>query len=56
MSMYAVGTPGQMPRQWVEASSARDLMAQCRTGEVSAPASVDDNGQPIPAPLPTPDD
>ena len=52
MTMYAVGKPGQMPRQWVEASDNRDLNAQCQAGEVIAPAITDADGKPVPAALP----
>jgi hypothetical protein len=52
MTIYAVGKPGQMPRQWVEASSERDLKAQCQSGEVIAAASIDASGRPVPEALP----
>jgi hypothetical protein len=52
MNYVAVGLPGQMPRQWVEAANERDLKAQCLPGEVTAPALLDASGKPVPAPLP----
>lgn len=53
MRIYAVGLPGQMPRQWVEASSDATAAAQCLPGEViSTDVQMGADGRPVAQALP----
>lgn len=51
--MYAIGLPGEMPRCWFEGKRIEQAQVQLLPGEViSDDVTLDDNGRPIPAPLP----
>lgn len=49
--MIAIGKPGEPPRTFFEGPDWL-LAQQLLPGEVTAPATVDDNGRPIATPLP----
>jgi hypothetical protein len=54
MTIYAVGMPGQMPRQWVEADNEIDAQAQCRVNEIKSDAvTMGEDGRPVAVALPT---